>query len=69
MSARKDNLLLAALPSQERERLDPFLKWVRMEFEETLIEPDAPITQVFFPTIQSLPRSRRWRTAALSKLV
>jgi CRP-like cAMP-binding protein len=45
----KDNLLLASLPSQERERLAPFLEWVKMEFEETVIEPEAPITQVYFP--------------------
>ena len=49
MAARKDNLLLASLPSQERERLEPFLKWDRVEFEETLIHPEEPITQVFFP--------------------
>ena len=49
MPARKDNLLLAALPSQERERLEPFLQWVKVDFEETLIEPDEPITQIFFP--------------------
>lgn len=45
----KENLMLAALPSQERERLDPFLKWVAVDFEETLIEADEPITQIFFP--------------------
>lgn len=49
MSTKKDNLLLAALPPYERERLDPFLQWDEVEFEETLIGPDEPITHVFFP--------------------
>jgi hypothetical protein len=49
MAARKDNLLLAALPPKERERLEPFLEWVEIEFEETLIEPNTPITRLFFP--------------------
>ena len=49
MPAGKENLLLAALPRQERDRLGPFLEWVELGFDETLIEPDAPITQVFFP--------------------
>ena len=49
MSDKKDNLLLAALPTEERERLAPFLKWTATEFEEPLIEPYEPIKQVFFP--------------------
>ncbi|HJT66901.1 MAG TPA: Crp/Fnr family transcriptional regulator [Pyrinomonadaceae bacterium] len=49
MSVRKDNLLLAALPPEERHRLDPFLKWTATEFEDPLIEPDEPIAHVFFP--------------------
>ena len=48
MSDKKDNLLLAALPIEERERLAPFLKWTATEFEESLIEPYEPIKQVFF---------------------
>jgi hypothetical protein len=61
MPARKENLLLAALPERERERLDPFLTWTKLAFEETLIEPNEPITQVLFPydaitsTIQEYP--------------
>ena len=49
MSAKKDNLLLAAIPSKERERLEPFLQWVKVDLGETLIEPHEPITQMFFP--------------------
>lgn len=49
MSDKKDNLLLAALPPEERERLVPFLKWTATEFEESLIEPYESIEQVFFP--------------------
>ncbi len=44
-----ENLLLAALPRSERERLDPFLEEVEMELQETLIEPNEPITHVWFP--------------------
>lgn len=61
MPARKENLLLAALPQRERDRLDPFLEWGDEELKEVLIEPDEPITHVFFPytavtsTIQEYP--------------
>jgi CRP-like cAMP-binding protein len=44
----RDNLLLASLPKEERERLEPFLQRVELEFGETLIEPEKPITQVYF---------------------
>ncbi len=50
MAERRENLMLAALPQKERERLDPFLKWVYVEFEETLIAPDEPFKVVFFPS-------------------
>lgn len=49
MAERKENLLLASLPREERERLEPFLEWTGVELQETLIEPDEPIKQVFFP--------------------
>jgi CRP-like cAMP-binding protein len=49
MAGEKENLLLASLPREERERLDPFLEWTEVEFEEMLIEPDEPIKLVFFP--------------------
>jgi len=49
MAETKDNLLLAALPREERLRLDPFLRWTATEFEDPLIEAGEPITQVFFP--------------------
>lgn len=49
MAARKDNLMLAAIPSQERERLEPFLQWVEVDLGETLIAPNEPIKQMFFP--------------------
>ena len=61
MPARKENLLLAALPQEERDRLDPFLEWGDEALKEVLIEPDEPITHVFFPynavtsTIQEYP--------------
>lgn len=45
----RENLLLSVLPPAERKRLDPFLKWREFEFEETLIEPNEPITHVMFP--------------------
>jgi CRP-like cAMP-binding protein len=55
-----ENLLLAALPKEERQRLDPFLKPVELKMEEVLIMPNEPITQILFPydavtsTIQEL---------------
>jgi len=49
MAEKKENLLLAALPREERERLDPFLQWTGVEFEQNLIEPNEPIRLVFFP--------------------
>lgn len=49
MSEVRDNLLLAALPRDERQRLDPFLQWTATEFEDPLIEIGEPITHVFFP--------------------
>jgi CRP-like cAMP-binding protein len=49
MAETKDNLLLAALPREERQRLDPFLHWTATEFEDPLIEASEPITHVFFP--------------------
>src|SRR5262245_25808568 len=44
-----ENLLLAALPPEERRRLDPFLQWVEVRLHETLIEPEEPINYMFFP--------------------
>jgi len=41
--------MLSLLPAKERERLNPFLEWVRVELEEVLIEADEPINTVFFP--------------------
>ncbi|HEV2708146.1 MAG TPA: Crp/Fnr family transcriptional regulator [Pyrinomonadaceae bacterium] len=49
MAQRQENLLLASLPQEERERLDPFLEWRGLEFEEMLIEPNEPIKLVLFP--------------------
>jgi CRP-like cAMP-binding protein len=49
VSEPRENLMLSVLPPHERERLNPFLEWVTVEFDQTLIEPDEPITQVFFP--------------------
>lgn len=49
MAEKKENLLLASLPREERQRLDPFLEWAEVEVEVVLIEPDEPIRQVFFP--------------------
>lgn len=42
MAAQKDNLLLAALPAEERKRLEPFLKWTATVFEDPLVEPGEP---------------------------
>lgn len=44
-----ENLLLAALPREERQRLDPFLEPLTLHTLDVLIEPNEPITHVFFP--------------------
>ncbi|HEY7352889.1 MAG TPA: hypothetical protein VH596_09010 [Terriglobales bacterium] len=44
-----ENLLLAALPDAERERLDPFLHPVQMEAGQPITDPDEPIQNLFFP--------------------
>src|SRR5581483_3199311 len=44
-----ENLLLAALPEEERERLDPFLHPVRMEVGLMVTEPGEPIENLYFP--------------------
>jgi hypothetical protein len=60
ISKGKENLLLAALPRRERERLDPFLEPVEAGLRDVLIEANEPITHLFFPydavtsTIQEL---------------
>lgn len=49
MSKPKESLMLSLLPASERQRLDPFLEWVKTDLEEVLIEPDEPINVMFFP--------------------
>jgi CRP-like cAMP-binding protein len=44
-----ENLLLAALPREERARLDRFLEPMAMDFMDLLIEANEPITHVYFP--------------------
>lgn len=45
----KENLLLAALPRKERERLDPHLEHVTLDQGEVLIEAEEPIKYMLFP--------------------
>jgi CRP-like cAMP-binding protein len=45
----KENLPLAALPRDERERLDPHLEPVTYDQGEVLIKPEEPIKHVLFP--------------------
>ena len=44
-----ENLLLAALPKAERDRLDPFLEWVEMPAGMPVTDPDEPIPYLYFP--------------------
>jgi hypothetical protein len=44
-----ENLLLAAVPVAERERLDPFLQRVEMPAGLPITEPDQPIENLYFP--------------------
>ena len=46
---REENLLLAALPDEERERLAPYLREVVLDFQQVLIEPNQQITDMYFP--------------------
>lgn len=46
---RDENLLLAYLPDEERKRLAPFLREIKLEFQQLLIEPNQPITGMYFP--------------------
>ena len=46
---REENLLLAALPDDERERLSPYLDKVTLDFQQVLIEPNKQITDIYFP--------------------
>lgn len=45
----RDNLILAALPEDERRRLLPLLESVQLETGRPLIEPDQPIRYIYFP--------------------
>lgn len=45
----KENLLLAALPKAERDRLDAFLVPVEMQIGQPITEPDEPIPFLYFP--------------------
>lgn len=44
-----ENLLLAALPKAERERLDPFLEWIEMPVGMPVTDPGEPIPYLYFP--------------------
>lgn len=46
---QRDNLILAALPSAERTRLEPFLTRVNLDVETVLIHPNEPIKNMLFP--------------------
>jgi CRP-like cAMP-binding protein len=47
--AAEQNRLLAALPLEEYARLLPRLTPVRLGLKQVLVEPDAPIRDVYFP--------------------
>jgi CRP-like cAMP-binding protein len=49
MAAAGDNRLLAALPPEERRRLVPRLERVHLTVKQPLLEPQTPITHVYFP--------------------
>jgi len=44
-----DNLLLVALPGEERARLERYLEPVSLDLEDVLIEANEPITHMYFP--------------------
>lgn len=45
------NLLLASLPQEEYERLQPYLEPVALDLKQTLYEPNVPIEFVYFPLV------------------
>jgi len=45
----RDNLVLAAVPEDERRRLVPLLEPVQLEIGKHLIEPEQPIRFIYFP--------------------
>lgn len=45
----QENLLLSALPREERQRLDPFLQRVRLEAGQPITEPNQRIPNLYFP--------------------
>jgi CRP-like cAMP-binding protein len=45
----RENLLLSALPKEERDRLDPFLHHVTLETGHPITDPDQPIQNLYFP--------------------
>lgn len=46
---RVKNRLLASLPREEYERLEPYLEPVSLEFKQQLYQPNVPIEFVYFP--------------------
>ncbi|HKY45256.1 MAG TPA: Crp/Fnr family transcriptional regulator [Pyrinomonadaceae bacterium] len=46
---RKENLLLASLPDEEREHLSPYLHKMVLDFQQVLIKPNEEITDIYFP--------------------
>src|SRR4051794_26872472 len=46
---RPDNLLLTSLPSAERQRLEPFLKFVELPTGHEITTPGEPIQALYFP--------------------
>lgn len=47
--ARRENLLLSALPAAERQRLDPFLRPLYLDVGFSITKPDEPILNLYFP--------------------
>lgn len=45
----RDNLLLASLPSAERDRIAPALEHVNFELRQAVHEPEMPLTHAWFP--------------------
>lgn len=49
MDRKPENLLLAALPEDERKRLDPFLHQIDMDIGLPITMPGEPIRNLYFP--------------------
>ena len=50
LQSPKQNRILAALPAEDYARLLPYLEFISMPLGQTIYEPRAVVTHLYFPT-------------------